>query len=131
MVTEGESGLEPFVHFCQLFYYFSHAADNQGPNRIQSFLSQSDTHPKESRHRSKQSHDLQQADFLLTHQWMQIVLWKLAMFEGTSKQTSRSPDDDLSISFPERVARNVMMHLVKFPQGTIEAHGLGMVSCQS
>lgn len=72
---------------------------------------------------------LQNADFLITQQWMRIVLWKLAMFSVVLVVESE-PDrsESLSISFPERIARNISEYLDVFPREVIEAHGIGIVS---
>lgn len=75
------------------------------------------------------SRELQSADFLITQQWMRIVLWKIAMFSVLFKA---EPDPDrgeiLSISFPERIARNISSYIDIFPRKAIEAHGIGIVS---
>lgn len=36
----------------------------------------------------------------------------------------------LSVSFPEHVARNVMVYINNFPRKVVASHGLGMVSDQ-
>lgn len=73
--------------------------------------------------------ELQNADFLISQQWMRIVLWKMAMF-SVLLNAEPEPDrcESLSISFPERIARNISGYLDIFPRKAIEAHGIGIVS---
>ncbi|UKZ78156.1 hypothetical protein TrVFT333_005890 [Trichoderma virens FT-333] len=73
---------------------------------------------------SRNSTDLQKADFLMTQQWMRIVLWKTSMYY--INLLPNASDEGLSLSFPNRIARNVVQNIDTFPRSVIEAHGLGM-----
>lgn len=75
------------------------------------------------------SRELQNADFLITQQWMRVVLWKNAMFSVLLMGDTESDRGEiLSISFPECVARNISSYIDVFPRKAIEAHGIGIVS---
>jgi hypothetical protein len=71
------------------------------------------------------SPDLQRVDFLVTKQWLRMVLWKRAIFHV---ELSDKVEGSLSISFPEQVARMVTAYISNFPREVVESHGLGMVS---
>lgn len=66
----------------------------------------------------------QRVDFLITKQWMRMVLWKGAIFHV---ELSDNIQGSLSVSFPEQVARMAAEYIVDFPRELVEAHGLGMV----
>jgi hypothetical protein len=121
---EVPSGLAAFTDLCQLFRTFGLAMDSGSPDRTSDFFSKMDLRLRELR-QLQSKRDLQQADFLITQQWMRMVLWKMSMFH--IKLTANANDESLSISFPERVARNVIVYLNRFPRNIVEAHGLGMV----
>ncbi|KAJ5625272.1 C6 transcription factor [Penicillium lagena] len=122
---ENPSGLLPFIGMCQLFQTFGSAMDRDpGPDLMSDFFVGMDTRLRDTRGLLFSSPDSQRADFLITQQWMRIILWKLAMFHV---ELSVDPTvENLSISFPENVARNVMGYLDMFPRGIVEGHGLGM-----
>jgi hypothetical protein len=124
---ENPSGLLPFIGMCQLFQTFGSAMDRDpGLDLVSDFFVGVDTRLRDIRGLLSSSPDSQRADFLITQQWMRIILWKLAMFHV---ELSADPTvENLSISFPENVARNVMAYLDMFPRGIVEGHGLGMVT---
>lgn len=69
---------------------------------------------------------VQQADFLITQQWMRIMVWKMSIFH--IKLSVNADDENLSICFPEHVAQIVLTYLNNLSRNIIEAHGIGMVS---
>jgi hypothetical protein len=122
--AEVPSGLAAFTDLCQLFRTFGQAMDSDTSVRTTDFFSNMDLRLRKLRQLQSKGH-LQQADFLITQQWMRMVLWKMSMFH--IKLTADDNDKNLSISFPEHVARNVIGYLNLFPRNMVEAHGLGMV----
>lgn len=72
---------------------------------------------------------VQQADFLITQQWMRIMVWKMSIFH--IKLSMNADDENLSICFPERIAQIVLVYLNNLSRNIIEAHGIGMVSSSS
>jgi hypothetical protein len=114
---------------CRLFQIFGQAMDSNQPDRTVHFFATMDTHLRQLSQTLPPDRDLQRADFLITQQWMRMVLWKMAMFHV--ELSADADDESLSVFFPKKVARHVMVHLSKFPQRIIEAHGLGMVRLYS
>ncbi|OKL63842.1 hypothetical protein UA08_00439 [Talaromyces atroroseus] len=116
-------GLVAFTDLCQLFRTFGQAMDSETSNRTSGFFSSTDFKLRELR-QMQSKREFQQADFLITQQWMRIMLWKMSIFH--IKLSANSEDENLSICFPERVAGNVFVYLNKIPRNIIEAHGIGM-----
>jgi hypothetical protein len=128
--NENPSGLLPFIGMCKLFQTFGSAMDRDpGPTLMSDFFVGMDTRLRDTRGLLFSSPDSQRVDFLITQQWMRIILWKLAIFHV--ELSAHPAFENLSISFPENVARNVMGYLDTFPRGIVEGHGLGMVSWDS
>ncbi|KAH8702093.1 putative C6 transcription factor [Talaromyces proteolyticus] len=116
-------GLVAFTDLCQLFRAFGIAMDSDLSNRTTDFFSNVDSQLREMR-QMQSKREFQQADFLITQQWMRMVLWKMSMFH--IKLSANSNDDNLSILFPERVAQSMLTFLNRFSRNIVEAHGLGM-----
>jgi hypothetical protein len=72
------------------------------------------------------SPDSQLVDFLITKQWMRLILWRRAMFHV--ELSLNMATESLSLFFPEQLAEKVVAHISTFPRGVVESHGLGMVS---
>ena len=117
--------LAGFINLCGLFRNFNHALDGDGTLRTRDSFSELHEHLRVLPKPAGCSSDLQQADFILTQQWMRIVLWKTSMHHV--RLTGDREDDSLSLIFPDQVARTVVNNLNVFPIRVVEAHGLGMV----
>ncbi|KAG5984642.1 hypothetical protein E4U55_003863 [Claviceps digitariae] len=67
----------------------------------------------------------QQADLLLSREWLRIVVWQLCV----SKKflCSWSPLESMSFQFPVSVARNVVTVTSRLPGGALEANGVGIL----
>jgi hypothetical protein len=98
--------------------------DSETSDRTCGFFSSTDLKLRELR-QMQSKREFQQADFLITQQWMRIMVWKMSIFH--IKLSANSDDENLSICFPERVAQNVFVYLNKISRNIIEAHGIGMV----
>lgn len=72
------------------------------------------------------SPDSQLVDFLITKQWMRLILWRRAMFHVELSLNMAA--ESLSLFFPEQLAEKVVAHISTFSRGVVESHGLGMVS---
>lgn len=99
--------------------------DGDGTSQTQEYFAFMHDRLREVSQGPHSSTDLQKADFLLTQQWMRVVLWKTSMYY--INLSSDATDEGLSICFPDRIARNVARNIELFPRSVIEAHGLGMV----
>lgn len=123
--SEKSAILCAFLSMCTLFQKFGFAMDEGSQYRNQQFYVAMHGHLRETEEHSQLKSDLQRADFLITQQWMRVVLWKASLFHV---ELSTSPTDEgLSLCLPDHIARNVVLHLNTFPTHIVEAHGLGMV----
>lgn len=121
-------GLVAFTDMCQLFRTFGLAMDSEWQDRTSDFFSNFDHQLRELR-QIQSKREFQQADFLITQQWMRMVLWKTSMFH--IKLSADANDENLSILFPEQVAQSMFIYLNRFSPNIVEAHGIGMVSLLS
>lgn len=124
-VDENPPILFAFISLSKLFQSFARAMDGDGTSQTQEYFAFMHDRLREVSQGPHSSTDLQKADFLLTQQWMRVVLWKTSMYY--INLSSDSTDEGLSICFPDRIARNVARNIELFPRSVIEAHGLGMV----
>ena len=124
-VEEEPPTLFAFISMCKLFQNFGLAMDGVSRIKRKNSTSAMHTRLRETREFSQYSSDLQRADFLITQQWMRIVLWKTSMFH--IKLTANPADEGLSLCLPDQIARNIVSCLNTFPPHVVEAHGLGMV----
>lgn len=124
-VEEKPAVLFAFVSMCKLFQNFGLAMDEGAQDGNQEFYVAMHKRLRETQGDARFSSKLQRADFLITQQWMRVVLWKMSLFHI---ELSASPaDESLSLRLPDQIARNVMGLLNTFPTHIVEAHGLGMV----
>jgi hypothetical protein len=72
---------------------------------------------------SEQSNDIQRADICVTRQWMQAVLWRVALHNGRAS----SSHNNTSLSHPIQIAKEFLEFISQLPSTAIEAHGPGMV----
>ncbi|KZF23903.1 hypothetical protein L228DRAFT_126548 [Xylona heveae TC161] len=116
--------LVSFVSLCRLFHTFGHAMDTLPYTKTSDFFVQYDT-ALQAIPQIQSADGIVKADFLVTQQWMRIVLWKSVMFNFPLNSALKS-NDAMHLAFPECVARNVVSYLNNFPREILEAHGLGM-----
>ncbi|KAL2869710.1 Zn(II)2Cys6 transcription factor, partial [Aspergillus lucknowensis] len=116
------AGLLPFISMCRLFQTFGSAMDGLAFDLVPDFFLGMDTR-LQTQELLANSPDSQRVDFLITKQWMRMILWKRAMFHVPLSDTC---EDSLSISFPEHVARRVAAYVTDFPRGVVDSHGLGI-----
>lgn len=124
-VDENPPILFAFISLSKLFQSFGRAMDGDGTSQTQEYFASMHDRLREVSQASQNCTDLQKADFLLTQQWMRVVLWKTSMYY--INLSSDATDGGLSICFPDSIARNVARNIDMFPRSVIEAHGLGMV----
>lgn len=73
---------------------------------------------------SRSCNSVQQADLLVTHQWMRLLLWKTAV---SRLAMTSDPSGTLdSIVFPVQAARDLLSSISSLSMDALEAHGLGM-----
>lgn len=123
---EDPSGLLPFISLSRLFQNFGYAMDGFEADRIYNFFAEMDTRLQETPELLPCTSDTQRADFLITKQWMRIILWKRAMF--CVELSADTTGGTFTVSFPEKVARNMVAYIHNLPREIVPSHGLGMVS---
>lgn len=67
----------------------------------------------------------QQADLLLSREWLKIVVWQLCV--SKTLLCSSSPLESMSFQFPISVARNVVVATSLLPGAALEANGVGIL----
>ncbi|KAK2596618.1 hypothetical protein QQS21_006294 [Conoideocrella luteorostrata] len=67
----------------------------------------------------------QQADLLLSREWLKIVVWQLCVSKTLLR--SSSPVESMSLRFPVSVARNVVVTTSLLPNAALEANGVGIL----
>ncbi|KAE8372988.1 hypothetical protein BDV26DRAFT_272967 [Aspergillus bertholletiae] len=70
--------------------------------------------------------ETQQADLVITRQWMRTLLWQMAMSNWLL--SSRAPCPSLSLEFPLRLSRQLRQFLTKISQNTIRVHGSSILN---
>ncbi|KAE8380262.1 fungal-specific transcription factor domain-containing protein [Aspergillus bertholletiae] len=68
--------------------------------------------------------EIQKVDILVTQQWLQTMMWKLSMTQGT--QPGSRDDAVLPFHLPVLVGKAVMSVIAAASQGAVDAHGIGM-----
>lgn len=67
----------------------------------------------------------QQADLLLSREWLKLVVWQLCV--SKTLLCSTSPHESMSLRFPVSVARNVVLTTTLLPAKALEANGVGIL----
>ncbi|KAG5928741.1 hypothetical protein E4U42_000054 [Claviceps africana] len=67
----------------------------------------------------------QQADLILSREWLKIVVWQLCV--SKTLLCSSSPLESMSFQFPVSVARNVVVATSRLPMEALEANGVGIL----
>ncbi|KAL4931352.1 Zn(II)2Cys6 transcription factor [Aspergillus undulatus] len=70
--------------------------------------------------------DMQQADLVVTRQWMRTLLWQMAMSNCLLSSHASCPS--LSLEMPLRLSNQLRQFLTKISQNTIQIHGSSIVS---
>ncbi|KAL4779866.1 hypothetical protein BJX76DRAFT_339496 [Aspergillus varians] len=70
--------------------------------------------------------DIQQADLVITRQWMRTLLWQMAMSNCLLSSHASCPS--LSLEMPLRLSNQLRQFLTKISQNTIQVHGSSILS---
>ncbi|KAJ5823111.1 hypothetical protein N7447_005451 [Penicillium robsamsonii] len=70
--------------------------------------------------------ELQQADLVITRQWMRTLLWQMAMSNCLLSSHASCPS--LELEMPLRLSSQLRQFLTKISQNTIRMHGSSMIS---
>ncbi|KAF5009773.1 hypothetical protein FDECE_4046 [Fusarium decemcellulare] len=72
------------------------------------------------------SHTLvQQADLLVSRQWLKVIVWKLCV--SKTLLSIADSEDSMSLLYPAAVARDVVSELQLVPTQAFEANGIGIL----
>ncbi|KAL2865266.1 Zn(II)2Cys6 transcription factor [Aspergillus lucknowensis] len=70
--------------------------------------------------------DMQQADLVVTRQWMRTLLWQMAMSNCLLSSNASCPS--LSLEMPLRLSNQLRQFLTKISQNTVQIHGSSILS---
>ncbi|KAL0943524.1 uncharacterized protein CTRU02_201411 [Colletotrichum truncatum] len=69
--------------------------------------------------------ETQQADLLISRQWLKVIVWKLCVSKTLLSGTNS--DDSMSLSYPSTIARDVVLITRRLPTKALEANGIGIL----
>ncbi|KAK1638522.1 hypothetical protein BDP81DRAFT_346465 [Colletotrichum phormii] len=69
--------------------------------------------------------EMQQADLLISRQWLKVIVWKLCVSKTLLSTTDS--EDSMSLSYPTAVARDVVLISRLLPTKAFEANGVGIL----
>ncbi|KAH7318080.1 fungal-specific transcription factor domain-containing protein [Stachybotrys elegans] len=67
----------------------------------------------------------QQADLLISQQWLKVMVWKHCVSKALLK--TASGDDSMSLTYPASIARDVVLISKLLPTKAFEANGVGIL----
>jgi hypothetical protein len=70
--------------------------------------------------------DSQNADILVTQQWIRLIVWQCALRKGLL--SSSATDASMTFKYPLEIAASIINIISRIPKSSITVHGLGMVS---
>ncbi|KAF3913749.1 hypothetical protein AA313_de0208048 [Arthrobotrys entomopaga] len=83
-----------------------------------------DVHPHKTH-----TNEVQKADVLVTKHWMRTLVWQVSMQQGFLAGPSGKDDNEaMTLSFPLKIAEELLSTLSNVSRGAIESHGPGMQS---
>ncbi|KAF3918147.1 hypothetical protein ABW20_dc0100625 [Dactylellina cionopaga] len=75
------------------------------------------------------TNEVQKADVLVTKHWMRTLVWQVSMQQGFLAGSGAWEDNDaMTLSFPLKIAEELLFTLSHISRGAIESHGPGMQS---
>lgn len=75
----------------------------------------------------KKRTEVQQADLLISRQWLKTMVWQLCVTKGLL--SSSSNDESMSFHYPVPIARDLVKVSTSLKRESFEPHGQGIVSC--
>ena len=70
--------------------------------------------------------EVQQADLLISRQWLKTMVWQLCVTKGLL--SSSSSNESMSFHYPVSIARDVVLVNRSLKREAFEPHGVGIVS---
>lgn len=68
---------------------------------------------------------MQQADLLISQQWLKVIVWQLCVTK--TLLSNSSSEDSMSLCYPVTIARDVVGIAHKLPSQALEANGVGIL----
>ncbi|UNI23706.1 hypothetical protein JDV02_009510 [Purpureocillium takamizusanense] len=68
---------------------------------------------------------MQQADLLISQQWLKVIVWQLCVTK--TLLSNSSPEDSMSLRYPVIIARDVVGIAHSLPSQALEANGVGIL----
>ncbi|KAH0566248.1 hypothetical protein GP486_000346 [Trichoglossum hirsutum] len=69
--------------------------------------------------------EIQQADLLISRQWLKTIVWQLCVNKGLLSSSER--DESLGFRFPVQIARDMVIIGRRLPASAMEPHGVGIL----
>ncbi|TDZ20967.1 putative sucrose utilization protein SUC1 [Colletotrichum orbiculare MAFF 240422] len=69
--------------------------------------------------------ETQQADLLISRQWLKVIVWKLCVSRTLLSGTDS--EDSMSLSYPSSIAREMVLVSRLLPAAALEANGIGIL----
>lgn len=67
----------------------------------------------------------QQADLLVSRQWLKVIVWQLCL--SKTLLSGSSPDESMSLHYPVVIARDLVRIARRLPPAALEANGVGIL----
>ncbi|KAK6331248.1 hypothetical protein TWF696_003308 [Orbilia brochopaga] len=127
--------LASFMNLASLFANFDKSVidawtsrntdDAPSLERLQQLQSKlKDVHPHKTH-----TNEVQKADVLVTKHWMRTLVWQVSMQQGFLAGSAEKADNEaMTLSFPLKIAEELLATLAHISRGAIESHGPGMQS---
>jgi hypothetical protein len=69
--------------------------------------------------------EMQQADLLISRQWLKVMVWQLCV--SRTALSSTGTDDSMSLQYPVTIARDAVLVSQLLPTRALEANGVGIL----
>jgi hypothetical protein len=69
--------------------------------------------------------EMQQADLLISRQWLKVMVWQLCV--SRTMLSSTGTDDSMSLQYPVTIARDAVLVSQLLPTRALEANGVGIL----
>jgi hypothetical protein len=66
--------------------------------------------------------DIQNADILITQQWLRLIVWQSSMRQGLLSSTAE--DESMTFRYPLKIAHSLLDVISSLPTKSIEVHGM-------
>lgn len=75
-----------------------------------------------------ESTETQAVDLRTSQKWLRIMVWQLSISHRLLSSTAH--DESMTFQYPIELSRELLTEVGQFSQESMEAHGIGLVSCK-